>query len=164
MNLKNYLIAAFMAVSTLAFSQKDYDVSPTGLRYKIHKDVKGTNAKVGDIVEFHLVNKAENDSVLFTTYDGDALNMPLGASQYGGDVMDGFSMLSKGDSATIWVSVDSIPDFPLIPGVIEKGDYMRYTVKILGVYTELEFQKKQEEIKKIQLAKESKEIEAYFKK
>jgi FKBP-type peptidyl-prolyl cis-trans isomerase len=120
-----------------------YDISANGVKYKMHKDVKGRTATEGDIVEFNLINKNANDSILFNTYEtGSCLPLQILQPEYKGDLMSGLSMLSAGDSATFWLAVDSLRDFQPIPGVLDKGTYMRYTVKMLGVYTNEEYKEK----------------------
>ena len=139
-----------------------YDISPNGVKYKIHKE-GGRNAKVGDIVEVNLVNRNFKDSILFSTYEtGSPLPIQITRPEYSGDLMDALMLLSEGDSATVWLSVDSLRDFQPIKGVLEKGTFMRYSIKVVGIYTMEEYQAKLNLAGSDQLAKDTLIIKKYL--
>ncbi|RYD77417.1 MAG: FKBP-type peptidyl-prolyl cis-trans isomerase [Sphingobacteriales bacterium] len=178
---KLFPIAAFVFAVTGASAQKKsttktpvktstqpkvtlpYETSASGVKYKMHKDVAGRTAVEGDIIEFNLINKNAKDSILFSTYEtGSALPLQIMKPEYKGDLMSGFMLLSAGDSATFWLDVDSIRGFEPIPGVLDKGSMMRYSVKINNVYTQEEYKAKMAQAGGEQLKTDTVAIKKYL--
>ncbi|MGZ5283046.1 MAG: FKBP-type peptidyl-prolyl cis-trans isomerase [Bacteroidia bacterium] len=161
--LFTFLLIPFLAINIQAQNKKPYTVSADGVKYKLHKDVKGAVAKEGAIVEMNIINRNAKDSVIFNTYEtGSPLTLQVGKPEYKGDLMYGMMLLSVGDSATFWFDIDSIRDFEPIPGVLDKGTLMQYTVKIEGIYTAEEFKIHQAQAVKKQLKTDSLAIMKYL--
>src|SRR6218665_723677 len=147
-----------LAVATsLLFSCDNFKViqESDGSKYQIHESGDGkTKAKEGDIVTFDLVIKAPNDTVFTDTYKRkEPITMPLQKGAFKGDFVNTLTHLSVGDSATVYVSSDSLfmrAQQPLPPGV-SKGSDMKFIVKIKSIQTMAESQKTQEEKKNNEL-------------
>jgi FKBP-type peptidyl-prolyl cis-trans isomerase FkpA len=92
---------------------KTFKKTKDGVEYLIVKDEKGPNAKIGDILEYHMTVKI-GDSVMFDSRkmnDGKPVEMPLQDNPSATKTMDPtevIKMLSAGDSAVIRVELDSM--------------------------------------------------------
>jgi FKBP-type peptidyl-prolyl cis-trans isomerase FkpA len=114
-----------------------------GLKYQFHKhDGSGKLAKMGDIMTFHLTLKNGKDSTLKDSRkEGAPVVAQVQKAQFKGAFEQGLLLLAKGDSATFFVPVDSLfKGYPQIPPVFTKGSDVRFTVKVIDVQTETEFQ------------------------
>jgi FKBP-type peptidyl-prolyl cis-trans isomerase len=90
--------------------------------------------------------KTGSDSLLQESIDvtKPARDMVQAAGQagYKGSLQDGLRLLSVGDSATIYVPVDSIAKAGgQLPPFLKKGTDIKYSVKILKVQSKAEFEK-----------------------
>ncbi len=158
----------FAAGALLAACNNRVSVSDTGLKYQIH-DQKGDGRKpkIGDILTVQLVLKNSRDSVLRDTYkEGRPLQVMLQTPPFKGSFEEGLAMLAKGDSASFFVSADSLFTRmmqPLPPG-IAKGTDIQFTVKVIEVQNEQEFQKGQAAAREGQIKVDAKIIDAYVAK
>jgi len=126
---KNLVILALAAIG-LASCNGGYKKGTHGLLYNINTDKSGPNIKYGDFIEFNMVAKSDNDSLLLSSYHNGSAFKFIARQQAPGDFLDILPMLSEGDSATIKVLVDSVyknkaqlpPNF--------KGKYVTYGIKI----------------------------------
>lgn len=141
----------------LLFSCNDFKVTQEadGSKFQIHEKGDGkTKAKEGDIVTFDLVIKAPNDTVFTDTYKRkEPITMPLQKGAFKGDFVNALTHLVTGDSATVYVSADSLfmrAQQPLPQGV-SKGSEMKFIVKVKTIQTMADFQKAQEEKKNNEL-------------
>lgn len=155
-----------VAATSLLFSCNEFKVTQEtdGSKFQIHEKGDGkTTAKEGDIVTFDLVIKAPNDTVFTDTYKRkEPIVMPIQKGAFKGSFDNALTHLSAGDSATVYVSADSLfmrVQQPLPPGVT-KGSDMKFIVKIKSIQTMAEFQKAQEEKKN----NEAKIMENYAQK
>lgn len=134
------LLGSVMVVHTACNAQNGgFKKTSNGLEYKIVKDEKGTNAKIGDYMEFHIRYKL-GDSVLFNSRDlnnNQPVPLTVTAPQFKGDLPEGFTMLSAGDSAVFRVSVDSIlknSDQPMPPEFQKgKNQKLQFEIKVVTV-------------------------------
>ncbi len=114
-----------------------------GLKFQFHEQVdKRKLAKMGDIMTFHLKLKNSKDSVLKNSYlEGAPVVAQVQKAQFKGAFEQGLLLLAKGDSATFFVPVDSLfKGYPQLPPVFTKGTDVRFTVRVIDVQTEAEFQ------------------------
>ncbi|AXE19982.1 peptidylprolyl isomerase [Runella rosea] len=162
------ILSLFAAGALLAACNNRVSVSDTGLKYQIH-DQKGDGRKpkIGDILTVQLVLKNSRDSVLRDTYkEGRPLQVMLQTPPFKGSFEEGLAMLAKGDSASFFVSADSLFTRmmqPLPPG-IAKGTDIQFTVKVIEVQNEQEFQKGQAAAREGQVKVDAKIIDAYVAK
>ena len=128
--MKKNLMFLALAAAALASCNGGFKKGEGGLLYNIHTDKSGTNIVPGDFISANLIVKNDEDSVLKSTYESGAPTyMLLQKPSFKGDVYDGLSLLSEGDSATIKIAADSIfKRTPKPPGF--KGKYIIYDVKI----------------------------------
>jgi FKBP-type peptidyl-prolyl cis-trans isomerase len=147
MSLKNFGKAALLVAVVAACGKNRVQVTDNGLKYQIHEQSEGTRkGKVGDILTLHLTLMNNKDSVLRDTHkEGAPFQMLLQVPPFKGSYEEGLTMLGKGDSATFYVSADSLftrAMQPLPPGV-QKGTDIGIAVKVMNVQTEEEYKKTQ---------------------
>lgn len=131
------LIAVLAACNSNRVEEKD------GLKYQFHDhDSNGKLAKMGDIMTFHLTLKNAKDSVLKDSHkEGAPVVAQVQKAQFKGAFEQGLLLLAKGDSATFFVPVDSLfKGYPQLPPVFTKGTDVRFSVKVVDIQTEAEFQ------------------------
>ncbi|QJW87977.1 FKBP-type peptidyl-prolyl cis-trans isomerase [Spirosoma taeanense] len=147
MFLKQFGKAALIVAVVAACGKNRVQVTDNGLKYQIHEQSEGTRkGKVGDIITLHLTLMNNKDSVLRDTHkEGAPFQMLLQVPPFKGSYEEGLTMLGKGDSATFYVSADSLftrAMQPLPPGV-QKGTDIGIAVKVLNVQSEEEYKKAQ---------------------
>lgn len=143
MSLTHFGKAALLVALVAACGKNRQQVTDNGLKYQIHEQSEGTRkGKVGDILTLHLTLMNNKDSVLRDTHkEGTPFQMLLQVPPFKGSYEEGLTMLGKGDSATFYVSADSLftrAMQPLPPGV-QKGSDIGIAVKMLNVQTEEEY-------------------------
>jgi FKBP-type peptidyl-prolyl cis-trans isomerase len=134
-----------------------------GLEYKIVRDTKGKKAGVGDIVEFNVI--AVMDTMAGQPLDtlGDSRKMPAPNhpvsrvdSDRAGDFKSVFSRMAVGDSAIVYISVDtiikSIPPGQKVPPFFKPGGKITVYLSLISDKTreqyEMDMKSKQEEMQK----------------
>ncbi|NJO02652.1 MAG: hypothetical protein HC880_14060 [Bacteroidia bacterium] len=88
-----------------------FETTESGIKYKIHEDKEGKTIAPGDFIDFHLVRKDANDSIVENTYtnqNGPYRNLPFPEDSTKGDLIEAFRLLSAGDSATFIISTDTM--------------------------------------------------------
>ncbi|GAB3927099.1 FKBP-type peptidyl-prolyl cis-trans isomerase [Larkinella terrae] len=168
MNLKTISKLSLLVVVLASCDNNRVQVTENGLKYKFHEDVEDTRkAKVGDVMTFNLTVKNSKDSTLGSSYlNGSPVKQPLQASTFKGSLEEGLALLSKGDSATIYVNADSIAarsQQPL-PPFIPKGSDIAYTIKMIDIQSMEEFQKAQVANREKQKGTDEKTIADYVSK
>ncbi len=135
------LIAASVAILAACNSNK-VEVKD-GLKFQFHEQPgTGKIAKMGDIMTFHLKLQNAKDSLLKDSYkEGAPVVAQVQKAQFVGAFEQGLLLLAKGDSATFFVPVDSLfKGYPQLPPVFTKGTDVRFTVRVVDIQTEAEFQ------------------------
>ncbi|KAB7731930.1 peptidylprolyl isomerase [Rudanella paleaurantiibacter] len=137
--------AALLVAAMAACGRNRVEVSETGLKYQLHEDnEESRKAKVGDIMTIQLQLKNSKDSVLRDTHKEPApLKLMLQVPPFKGSFEEGLAMLSKGDSATFYVSADSLfgRAMQAMPPGVTKGSDITFNVKVLEVQSEEEYRK-----------------------
>ena len=148
------VMVMLMAFTMLACSSKypGYDKTATGLYYKIHKVSKDTaKARQGDWVSLNMVYQYK-DSTLFDSKVamGSPVRFQLPPSDYKGDIYEGISMLSAGDSAEFLVNVDSLfkktfrqPQRP--PFIKDSTAMIHFKIQMLSIDSPQSLIKKEED-------------------
>ncbi len=163
-------IAAFAFTSCKQFKKGEGD-----MMYKIHTDKTTPKINEGDFVSVWAIQKTEDDSVMYSSYDYDRPSfLSLQKPAFKGDLYTAIGMLSEGDSATFKINLDSLTQKSGAPRPANiKGKYMIYTLKVdkvipKGKSTDQVFQAKVEEFFKAETEKakknESARIAAFIKK
>jgi len=147
-------------------NQHRVQVTENGLKYQFHEQNEDARkAKMGDIMSFHLVLKNSEDSVLRDTYKE---NMPvklvLQQPPFKGSFEEGLAMLAQGDSASFFVSADTLFSKMMqpMPPMVKKGTDLAFTVKVLNIQTSEEFQKDQASQGAAQKGIDAKTIDKYI--
>ncbi|MPR34523.1 FKBP-type peptidyl-prolyl cis-trans isomerase [Salmonirosea aquatica] len=166
MNLKTIGFVLGICILAASCNQHRVQVTENGLKYQFHEQNEDARkAKMGDIMSFHLVLKNSEDSVLRDTYKE---NMPvklvLQQPPFKGSFEEGLAMLAKGDSATFFVSADTLfaKMMQPMPPMVKKGTDLAFTVKVLNIQTSEEFQKDQAEQGAAQKGIDAKTIDKYI--
>ncbi len=169
MSLNHFGKAALLVVVLAACGKSRVQVTDSGLKYQIHEqtDEAARKAKVGDILTLHLTLLNAKDSILRDTHkEGEPFKMLLQVPPFKGSYEEGLTMLSKGDSATFYVSADSLftkAGQPFPPGV-SKGTDIGIAVKMINVQSEDEYKKAEEVAAKKQKSVDAKIIDDYIAK
>ena len=169
-------LLAFAACKNASFQKGD-----EGMEYKIISDGKGEPVKYGEFMEFEvaqLYNNGKIDSVLTDSRTSAPLIEMLDSVSTPPAYYKILKQLRNGDSLVIRIMSDSAfkrsPES--MPPFIKKGHYLLTTVKVTNVYKTREeadkardrnMAKAQEKAKasdKIQMDKEDKILQDYFKK
>lgn len=134
-----FLLAAGTAYMT-GCGQTGYKKTAGGLEYKIFNPHDGAKPKEGDILKVNIVTKVGGkngtDTTLMNTYDnGGAQRVPFQKPKQPYDLMEGFALLSKGDSAVFVVPADSVMPAMARPPFIKDGDEFHITVKLEDIFT-----------------------------
>lgn len=158
------------AVTTAPAPPADgFTKSPNGLEYKIIKDLPGTTARFGDFISVHLISKV-GDSVLFSTrqmMNGNTADFQLQMPPTRGDVTEGFTFMSAGDSAIFRMSIDSIAKMSgqVLPWMkLGQGQMIMYHVQMVSIKTAEEKQKEAAAAAAAQKATDDKLLQEYFTK
>jgi FKBP-type peptidyl-prolyl cis-trans isomerase len=169
MSLKHFGQAALIVAVMASCGKNRVEVTQNGLKYQIHEqeDENSRKGKVGDVLTLHLTLMNSKDSVLRDTHkEGAPFQMLLQVPPFKGSFEEGLTMLGKGDSATFYVSADSLFTRnmqPMPPGVT-KGSDIGIAVKILNIQSEDEFKKAQAADFDKQKVTDDKAITAYLAK
>jgi len=145
-----------------------FQMSPTGLEYKMVVDAPGANTpKIGDAVEMH-INTHVGDSSLFNSRklnNNQPVPFTLAAPAFKGDLVEGFMMMSPGDSAVFRVSVDSLrkAGAQLLPWM-KDGDMIEYEVAMVSVKSQDQIKKEVAEKSARQISIDDSLIQDYLKK
>lgn len=141
------------------------DLKPgPGARYTLNYDAPGPNAKLGDILLIKVANYNQNDSLLFSSFNGmDPVPLEVTAPEFHGDLMDAIVHASKGDSITVLIPVDSLTDFQPVPGLVEMGQDIKLVIKVMDLMSKPDYEAFLKKSEKEQQAKDAKIIEDYLK-
>lgn len=142
----------------------------SGLKYVFHKqNPQGKKAKLGDLIDFHLVIKNSFDSIIRNSYQETPegiREMPFEETYFIGkekpNFREIFGQVAEGDSISFWVKSDSIAEQGgYLKAKMPKGSDLKFTVKILKIRTRQEIQKANEKLLDAQRKKDSLLIDNY---
>ncbi len=126
-----------------------YEKTDDGLYYKFH--VKGNETvkpQVGDYLTIDMIYGTE-DSVFFNSKDiPQAMKLPMIDPVFQGDIYEGMSLMSIGDSATFICNADSVFTklfrMSALPPGLDTIKNLYFTIKMNNIQNEEEFKKSQE--------------------
>lgn len=177
------VFALGLALSGLFISCEDnggYETTETGLSYKFHTQVEGSQKpNEGDVVQLNVYFKAADDSVMFDSKsnapDGSGtIDFMIGKSSFAGSFEEAVLMMGVGDSASFQINADSfyLKTFraPELPSNIQPGSDLTFEVKLVSIVKTKdqlakeneERMKQQQEIMEKRKSLEPQEIEAYL--
>ncbi|HEX7365850.1 MAG TPA: FKBP-type peptidyl-prolyl cis-trans isomerase [Pelobium sp.] len=129
--MKKGLLILSVAALGFAACNGGFKKGPSGLLYNIHNDVKGDSIADGDFISLNIIAKTDGDSVLYNSYELDRPSQTfVSKPSYPGDLFYAIKLLSKGDSATFKIDLDSAEAKGQPRPATIKGKYIIYTVKI----------------------------------
>lgn len=150
-----------LGLAALAFTScKQFKKGEGDLHYIIHEDKDGPTIKEGDFIAFNVIQKTEEDSVMFNSFDmGRPAYTAQQKSMFKGDFSTAFAMLSEGDSASFKINLDSLQAKMNMPKPTNtKGKYIVLNIKVdkvipRGKQTEAQMQAKVEQFFKAEAEK-----------
>lgn len=164
---KNQLLSVGIALFIFGCKNtSDYEKTESGLQYKIHVKNEGAKVKESEFVKVNLTWRNEKDSIL---QSGQPQPVRVTKPTYKSDFMEGFTLLSKNDSATFLVNVDSMFKGGTPPPNIISGSFWKLDVRVLDIMTEAQIQQmmqaQQQEAMQTamkQMVEDTKTIETYL--
>lgn len=126
-NILLFSLLLFMFFSCSKAKYPDYKETDNGLYYKII-DKKNNDKKVseGDFLNIKVKYKTFKDSIFFDSeMEVIPVWIPIVKTSYKGDIMEGLSMLSLGDSASFIVNADNF--FRLTIGTQNVPSFLKTT-------------------------------------
>ena len=129
--MKKIVMALGVAVLGLAACNQ-FKKGEGDMMYKIYSKKDGTAIAIGDLAACRIIEKTEEDSILFSSYDYDrAMLLIREKSAFQGDLFAALGLLSEGDSASFKINMDSIvAKTGRRKPTGTKGKYLVYTLKI----------------------------------
>lgn len=146
---------------------KTFKKTKDGVEYLIAKDEKGTPAKIGDIIEYHMYVKI-GDSLMFDSRkmnDNKPVQMPLQENPSANKKMDPtevITMMSAGDSAVIRVELDSMAR--KVYTFAKPTDKLEFQIVMVSIKSKDDFEKEMKEKSAAQAGTDDKLITEYLAK
>ncbi len=166
-NLK--IIIACLLFASFAQAQKVVKYSKsktTGLSYVMHKSNKGPKLKLDDVVTLNLKYITSKDSIVFDSWKmGKPIQLKIAKASFKGDLMDGLSLLSVGDSASFLINADSLFTKTFTaprPAFIDSSSFLSFTVKIISTTTDAALKAEELKAEKENAMKENEMIAKYI--
>jgi FKBP-type peptidyl-prolyl cis-trans isomerase FkpA len=160
MNKKTFLLSLSLIVAGLVGCDKfkSFEKNENGLKYKIHTKNNGPKIKEGEVLTILFTMRNSKDSLFKEVVDPkNPFVIPARKSTTKGSIEEGLFLLTKGDSATFWVSADSMFKGTPLPPFLEKGSDIAISIKVLNVQTPQVYQ--QEQMEKMKKDRERVEVE-----
>jgi FKBP-type peptidyl-prolyl cis-trans isomerase FkpA len=160
---------AVLVVALLASCGKDrVKVTENGLKYSFQQEnASARKPKVGDVLTYHITVRNSKDSLLGSSHQqGQPVKQILQVPAFKGAIEEGLALMHKGDSATFYVSADSLigRSGQPYPAFIAKGSDLSYGVRLVDVLSEEEFQKAEAKTREGQKSIDDKIITDYLAK
>lgn len=164
----NALILVLSVSIVTACSKGGMKTNPNGLQYRLYSEGTGPKPQTGDIMNLRMTYYSETDSLLFNTakMNDTLFQVMLAAPSFKGAVEEGFAMLSKGDSATLIVSADSVFEKTFhdkLPPYIKKGSKLRFEVKLIDFITKDAYEAEKKAKEETSMKEEQSKIDEYVK-
>jgi FKBP-type peptidyl-prolyl cis-trans isomerase FkpA len=114
-------------------------VTPNGLEYQFHRSISNEKAQIGDILVIDM-QYGTADSVIFDSKNyGRPVYLQVTNPAYSGSMEEGLVLLGAGDSATFYLSADSVYNRifnqPLPPGIMP-GSELVFHIGVIAVRNE----------------------------
>jgi len=156
-----YLLLKFIVFQNIVFAQTD--INPE-LRLNFYNDVEGPTGTDGDIISLHIQTFINEDSLFLSTYDALApVEITLVKPKFNGSFMSFLYNLSKGDSASFIIPVDSYRVHN-IPSIGDSGTNIKYIVQVYDINNPTDFKIKKESKIDKRFSEEMSILKKYFRK
>ena len=166
-NLK--IIIACLLLASFAQAQKAVKYSKsktTGLSYVMHKSNKGPKLKLDDVVTLNLKYSTSKDSLVFDSWKmGKPIQLKIAKASFKGDLMDGLTLLTVGDSASFLINADSLFTKTFgapRPAFIDSSSFLSFTVKVISTTTDAALKAEELKAEKENAMKENEVIAKYI--
>ena len=167
----NFLKLAFVTgIALIAFAScsskyPGFKKTKDGMYYKFHvQNSDSTLAKKDEILTLFL-KYSYKDSTIFAS-KGEMM-LPLGPSEYKGDIFAALAMMHKGDSASFMINADSFfmktARMPQRPPFIDSNSMLKFDVRMVNHQSKDVIEKIMAKKKQIAMEKEPARIAAYLK-
>lgn len=142
----------------------------SGIKYVFHKqNAQGKKAKLGDLIDFHLIIRNSFDSVIRNSYKETPEGIretPLEETYWIGkerpNFREIFLQVSEGDSLSFWIKSDSLAENGgHLKNKMPKGSDLKYTIKILKIRSRKEIEQSNQKLLEVQRKKDSVLIDNY---
>lgn len=166
--LKIFFLAFVLPVLfiTSCTEEVKYKTTDTGLRYIFYTENKGKSPRENNYITIQMVYKLENDSVLYDSREGGMpLRYQLIRPPFEGAIEEGIMMMSEGDSATFFVSADSMFEKVFkkpLPDFLKKGSRLVFDIHLIKVQSAVEAEAEIREKLATLFAAEKKLIDTYI--
>ena len=166
-NLKIIIACLFFASFAQAQKAVKYSKSKTsGLSYVMHKSNKGPKLKLDDVVTLNLKYITSKDSIVFDSWKmGKPIQLKIAKSSFKGDLMDGLTLLTVGDSASFLINADSLFTKTFgapRPAFIDSSSFLSFTVKVISATTDAALKAEELKAEKENAMKENEMIAKYI--
>ena len=125
---------------------KGYKSTDNGLKYQFVNTNNGDLPQIGDIIEFRWACTLNDTLTLIPSTDE---MVKLVKPEFKSDIMEGFAMMHKGDSASFVSDVETVFTkmfgYPRVPGDLDSTSVVRFDVRMNDFYPESEFENKMKE-------------------
>lgn len=156
--------AGMLFMTSCKSGMTSFKETPSGLKYKIVHDEHGDTARPGDFMKMSIRTIVHDSVLMDTKTQGPGYTwVPLQkASGRKYDMMEGFALLSKGDSAVFEIPADSVMNPMNRPPFVDSGDVIRLYAKVLDIRNEEGYKSALEKEKIAQKQKDADIIKAYL--
>ena len=166
-NLKIIIACLFFASFAQAQKAVKYSKSKTsGLSYVMHKSNKGPKLKLDDVVTLNLKYITSKDSIVFDSWKmGKPIQLKIAKASFKGDLMDGLTLLTVGDSASFLINADSLFTKTFgapRPAFIDSSSFLSFTVKVISTTTDAALKAEELKAEKENAMKENEMIAKYI--
>lgn len=143
--MKHTITLALFAAAAIFTGCNKMETTESGVEYKILNHEEGTRmVAAGDVLLLNLrIATEKTDSVILETY---TTNSPRYIPSEEPVLKEVFALLSKGDSAEIWVNADTLFQKSFgaeKPKNIADGEKVKFVVTLVDVFNQQEMQQKQ---------------------
>jgi len=162
---------ALIALASCSSKYPGFKKTKDGMYYKFHvQNSDSALAKKDEILTLFLkysyrAKNSSKDSTIFTS-KGEMM-LPLGPSEYKGDIFTGLAMMHKGDSASFMINADSFflktARMPQRPPFIDSNSMLRFDVRLINHQTKEAMEKVMAKKRQDAMAKEPARIAKYLK-
>lgn len=142
------VLTLIIGFACIAQPGKRFKTTEEGIKYKLHKPKsKEDRIGKGDLIKVHIITSTANDSTVFSTYDigGEPVSINVKDGGMNASMMRAFMLLGEGDSSTIFIPENLVFENEKRPPYIKDGDYMKYQIKVLEVWTKAKLEQKRME-------------------
>jgi len=167
MKAKYSVVVILFAIFSCKSGNEKYTAS--GMKYILYEHKEGKKPQEKDYVTVKLVYTDHKDSVLYDSrIGGKPLRFQLTKSPFAGSMEEGLMELSVGDSATLFVSADSMYEkvWSKEPGNTmmkpKAGSFLKFHIKLMRIQTYNEAELEMTLNESHQIEAEQKTLENYF--